>query len=202
VGIRGWLQGRWGEAAAWAEGRAWLPRALLLAALAYLGWRHLTDAEYGGIFGGLTLGVHELGHLLFSPFGEWLATAGGSLTQVAAPVALAYGFLRQRDYYAIAVAGAWEGMSLSNLATYIGDARAEELSLVSPFSGDPQHDWSYLLGSAGLLPQDHLIAAAVRLLAFLTLAASLGFGARLCVVMARRGPPRSTPSTRPPLPRP
>ena len=58
------------------------------------------------------------------------------------PVALAWGFLRQRDYYAIAVAGTWEGMSLSNLADYIADARAEELPLVSPFSGDPQHDWS------------------------------------------------------------
>lgn len=142
----------------------------------------------GGIFAGLTLGVHELGHLIFSPFGEWLATAGGSLTQIAAPVALAYGFLRQRDYFAIAVAGAWEGMSLSNLATYIADARTQELPLVSPFSGDPQHDWSYLLASAGLLRQDHLIAGLVRLVAFVTLVASLSFGARLCVTMARRRP--------------
>ena len=186
--LRGWLARRWGDAAAWAEGRAWQPRALLLVALAYLGWRHLTEPEYGGLFGGLTLGVHELGHLVFSPFGEWLGTAGGSLSQVAVPVAVAYGFLRQRDYYAIAVAGAWEGMSLCNLATYIADARAEELPLVSPFSGDPQHDWSYLLGSVGLLPQDHLIAGLVRLAAFVTLVASLGFGARLCVTMARARP--------------
>jgi hypothetical protein len=185
VGIRGWLLGRWRDAASWAEGRAWQPRALLLAALAYLGWRHLTEPEYGGLFAGLTLGVHELGHLLFSPFGEWFATAGGSLTQLAAPVALAYGFLRQRDYFAIAVAGAWEGMSLSNVATYIADARAEALPLVSPFSGDPQHDWSYLLGSVGLLPQDQWIAGLARLAALLTLAASLAFGARLCVTMAR-----------------
>jgi hypothetical protein len=188
VALRRWLLGRWSDAAVWAEGRAWPPRALLLAVLAYLGWRHLAEPEYGGIFGGLTLGVHELGHVVFSPFGEWLATAGGSLLQVAAPVALAYGFLRQRDYYAITVAGAWEGMSLSNLATYIGDARAQELDLVSPFSGDPQHDWNYLLGSLGLLPQDHLIAGLVRLAALLTLVASLGLGARLCVVMARSRP--------------
>ena len=105
MGLRGWLAGRWRDAAAWAEGRAWPPRAFLLVVLAYFGWRHFTDPEYGSLFAGLTLGVHELGHLVFSPFGEWLATAGGSLMQVAAPVALAYGFLRQRDYYAIAVAG-------------------------------------------------------------------------------------------------
>lgn len=186
MGLRSRLVGWWHDAAKWAEGRAWPARALLLVVLAYLGWRHLTEPEYGGVFGGLTLGVHELGHLVFSPFGEWLATAGGSLMQVAAPIAIAYGFLRQRDYYAIAVAGAWEGMSLSNLATYIADARAEELPLVSPFSGDPQHDWSYLLGSVGLLPQDHLIAGLVHFVAFVTLASSLGFGAWLCVVMARQ----------------
>jgi hypothetical protein len=185
MGMRRWLAERGQDAATWAEGRAWPARAALLAVLAYFGWRHLTDPEYGGLFAGLTLGVHELGHVLFSPFGEWLATAGGSLTQVAAPVALAYGFLRQRDYFAIAVAGAWEGMSLSNLATYIADARTQELPLVSPFSDDPQHDWSYLLGSTGLLPQDHLIAGLVRLAAFLTLVSSLGFGARLCLIMAR-----------------
>ena len=187
--LRNRLVGRWRDAAVWAEGRAWPPRAVLLAVLGYFGWRHLTDPEYGGLFSGLTLGVHELGHLVFSPFGEWLAAAGGSLLQVAAPVALAWGFLRQRDYYAIAVAGTWEGMSLSNLADYIADARAEELPLVSPCSGDPQHDWSYLLGSAGLLQQDHLIAGLVRLVAFATLVASLGLGARLCVTMARRRPP-------------
>jgi hypothetical protein len=189
--LRSRLAGRWHDAAMWAEGRAWPARAVLLVILAYFGWRHLTEPEYSGLFGGLTLGVHELGHLVFSPLGEWLATAGGSLMQVAAPVALAYSFLRQRDYYAVAVAGAWEGMGLSNLATYIADARAQELSLVSPFSGDPQHDWSYLLGSAGLLQQDHLIAGLLRIVAFLTLAASLGFGARLCVVMARRRPTRA-----------
>jgi hypothetical protein len=82
-------------------------------------------------------------------------------------------------------------MSLSNLATYIADARAEALPLVSPFSDDPQHDWSYLLGSAGLLRQDHLIGGLVRLVACATLVASLAFGARLCVTMARRRPPAS-----------
>ena len=191
MGMRNWLTARGADAAAWAEGRAWQARGALLLVLAYFGWRHLTDPEYGGLFAGLTLGVHELGHVLFSPFGDWLATAGGSLVQVAAPVALAYGFLRQRDYFAIAVAGAWEGMSLSNLATYIADARAQELPLVSPFSDEPQHDWSYLLGSAGLLPQDHLIAALVRLVAFLALVGSLGFGVRLCVIMARGRPAAS-----------
>jgi len=186
VGLRTWLSERWTDATAWAgEGRSWPLRAVLLAVLAYFGLRHLADPEYGSIFSGITLGVHELGHLLFSPLGHWLGAAGGSIMQVAAPVAVAYGFLRQRDYFAIAVAGAWEAMSLSNLATYVADARAQELPLVSPVSGDPEHDWNYLLSSVGMLRQDTLLAGLVRLAAFAALASSLAFGAWLCVRMAR-----------------
>ena len=186
MGVRAWLGERWEDAGAWAaEGRAWPPRALLLAVLAYFGARHLADPEYGSIFSGLTLGVHELGHLVFAPLGHWMGIAGGSLMQVLAPLALAYGFLRQRDYFAIAVAGAWEAMSLTNLAVYVADARAEELPLVSPFGGDPEHDWHFLLDSVGMLRHDTQLAAWTRLAAFLLLAGSLAFGAWLCVRMAR-----------------
>jgi len=189
VGLRTRLSERWADAAAWAgEGRTWPLRAALLAVLAWLGWRHLTDPDYGSIFSGITLGVHELGHLVLSPLGHWLGTAGGSLMQVLAPVAVAYGFLRQRDYFAIAVAGAWESMSLSTLAVYVADARAQALPLVSPFSGDPEHDWNYLLASVGMLAWDTRLAALVRLLAFLVLAGSVGGGAWLCVRMARSRP--------------
>ncbi len=186
MGVRTRLSERWADAQAWAgEGRAWPLRALLLAVLAWFGWRHLSDPEYGSLFSGITLGVHELGHVVFSPLGHWMGVAGGSLTQVLAPLAVAYGFLRQRDYFAIAVAGAWESMSLSNLATYVADARAEELPLVSPFSGDPEHDWNFLLGSVRMLPYDTRLAAWVRIAAFLLLAGSLYFGVKLCVRMAR-----------------
>jgi hypothetical protein len=186
VGLRSWLTARRADAATWTdEGRWWAPRALLLVVLAWLGWRHLTDPDYGSLFSGITLGVHELGHLVLAPLGHWLGVAGGSLAQTLAPVAVAYGFLRQRDYFAIAVAGMWEAMSLSNLATYVADARAEALPLVSPFSGEPEHDWHYLLSSVGMLRYDAHLAAAVRLAALAVLACSLALGAWLCVRIAR-----------------
>lgn len=174
------------DARAWAAGRMWVPRALLLLYLAYAGWRHLTDPAYGSIFSGVTLTIHELGHVLFGPFGEWLAVAGGSITQLAAPAAVALILLRQRDYFGVAVGGAWLSMSLSNLAVYVGDARAQDLPLVSLGGGDVVHDWNYLLGSVHLLPHDTQIAGLVRLAAFAALAASTWLGAWLCVVMARR----------------
>jgi len=181
-----WLGRKREDAVAWAAGRLWWPRALLLAYLAYAGYRHLTDPEFGSIFSGLTLAIHELGHVLFGFLGEWLGVAGGSITQLAAPLAVAVILLRQRDYFGVAVGGAWLSMSLSNLAVYVADARAEELPLVSLGGGDVVHDWNYLLGSVHLLAHDAAIAQAVRVAAFVALAASVWLGAWLCVVMARR----------------
>jgi hypothetical protein len=181
-----WLARKRDDARAWAAGRMWAPRALLLLYLAYAGWRHWSDPEYGSIFSGITLAIHELGHVLFGPFGEWLAVAGGSITQLAAPAAVALLLLRQRDYFGVAVGGAWLSMSLSNLAVYVGDARAEALPLVSLGGGDVVHDWNYLLGSVRLLPHDTEIAGLVRFAALVLLAASVWLGAWLCAVMARR----------------
>ena len=45
-------------------------------------------------------------------------------------------FQRQEDYFAHSVAACWLGTSLFNMATYIGDARAQVLPLVSPFGGE------------------------------------------------------------------
>jgi len=157
----------------------------VLAYLAYAGWRHYADSEYGSIFSGITLAIHELGHVIFGPFGEWIGVAGGSITQLAAPAAVALIMLRQRDYFGVAVGGAWLSMSLSNLSVYIGDARAEELPLVSLGGGDVIHDWNYLLGSLHLLPKDTAIAGAVHFLALVLLALSVFLGVWLCRVMAR-----------------
>ncbi len=180
-----WLSRTHDDAVAWAKGRLWWPRALLLLYLGYAGWRHLTDPEYGSIFSGITLVIHELGHVLFGFFGEWLSVAGGSITQLAAPLAVALILLRQRDYFGVAVGGAWLSMSLSNMAVYVADARAEELPLYSLGGGDVIHDWNYLLGSVHLLSHDLEIARLVRLAAAALLLASGVLGVWLCAVMAR-----------------
>ncbi len=173
------------DAVAWATGRLWWPRAIVLLYLAWAGWRHLSDPEYGSLFSGITLAIHELGHVLFGFFGEWLSIAGGSITQLAAPVAVALILLRQRDYFGVAVGGAWLSMSLSNMAVYVADARVGDLPLYSLGGGDVVHDWNYLLGSVHLLPHDDDIARLVRLAAGLLLLLSCGLGAWLCAVMAR-----------------
>ena len=155
----------------------------MLAYLAYIAVRSLNDYEYWTIFAGLTLGVHEGGHILFSPLGELFEVAGGSFTQVAVPIIVALIFLRQREYFGISVALAWLSMSLANLATYIGDARNQDLPLVSMGSGDPIHDWHYLLGRFGMLGDDRALSRFTDLVSALSLASAVALGVWLCMAM-------------------
>jgi hypothetical protein len=180
-----WIDEQREDARDWCAGRSWPWRLALLAGLAWLGVRHIVEPEYWSIFMGLTLALHELGHLLFSPFGETLAIAGGSITQLLAPVAAAVVLRRQRDWFGVAVAGAWLAFSFANLATYVGDAREGALPLVSLGDGDDVvHDWNYLLDAAGWLHHDAGFARLARLLSAGILGASVAFGLWLCRVMA------------------
>lgn len=171
------------DAAEWCRGRSWIWRAPLLLYLAYVGIRHLGDPSYGSLFAGITFGIHELGHLILSGAGRFLAIAGGSLAQIAAPAAAGLLLLRQRDYFGVTVAGAWLAFSLYNLATYIGDARLQDLPLLG-FTEDPVHDWNALLSMLGILSWDSALAFLTRATAFVIWGASLAFGLWLCWRMA------------------
>ncbi|MDQ2766114.1 MAG: hypothetical protein M3Y30_03055 [Gemmatimonadota bacterium] len=157
----------------------------MLAYLAYIALRALNDYEYWTIVSGLTLVVHEAGHVIFSPFGEMLEVAGGSITQIAIPIVVAMLFLRQREYFGISVALAWLSMSLTNLATYIGDARTQFLGLVSMGNGDPIHDWHFILARYAMLGDDRALARFANLLSVLALVAAVLLGAWLCNAMRK-----------------
>lgn len=149
----------------------WWPLKLLLALyFAYAGIRILGDPEYRTLFGGVNFGVHELGHLVFSPFGEFMAVAGGSLAQLLLPIAAAVLFATQRDRYAVAICVMWLAISLADVAIYAGDARALELELVSMSDDGGDHDWNYLLRSMNILNADLAIARSMRIVSVLLLA--------------------------------
>lgn len=174
------------EAAEWCRGRWWQWRAAVLVILAWEGQRHLSDPDAGGLFVGITFGVHELGHLVFAFLGEFMAVLGGSLNQILIPIGAGALLYHHRDYFGIAGAGAWLASSLMDLARYIGDARSFDLDLVS-FGEAGQHDWAWLLGRLGFLPYDTRIAAVTRGAAALILAGSIGLGAWLCIKMWQAG---------------
>jgi hypothetical protein len=175
------------DAMDWCKGRSPIVRLPFLVYLGYVGVQHVRDPLYNSWFGGLIFGLHEFGHVLFSGFGEFMAVAGGSIFQLAVPLISVGMFLYQRDYFGIAVAGCWESFSLYNLATYIGDAQAMELPLLSIGGGDAYHDWEYLLVHLGMLEHDAKIATITRGIGFVVLIGSWIWGAWVCYRMARAG---------------
>jgi DNA-directed RNA polymerase subunit RPC12/RpoP len=105
------------------------------------------------------LPIHEAGHILFLPFGEFMHFLGGSLFQIALPFGIAYAFhSRQGDSFGAAVCLWWGGASLVDLSPYIWDA----LDPVLPLAGGSEHDWVYLLGRFGLIDKAHTLAMFVH----------------------------------------
>ena len=105
---------------------------------------------------GVDLIIHEAGHVIFAPFGEVIGILGGSMMQLLVPLAFGTYFLLARQPFGLAFCAYWTGESLVYVANYVSDARAMALPLLG---GDGSiHDWNYLLGSAGLLGSDRLIA--------------------------------------------
>jgi hypothetical protein len=140
------------------------PRAVRSARLAFLAFLAaygvvlLRNPDAGWLLNSVDLAIHETGHLVFAPLGEVMGFAGGTLFQLILPVAFVVHFLRREDRYAAAVCLWWVGQNCWNISVYVADARAQELPLV----GGGEHDWAYLLESAGWLSQDLAIARAIH----------------------------------------
>jgi hypothetical protein len=120
--------------------------------------------------------IHEGGHLLFHWFGEFLMVAGGTLLQLAVPLMLAAVFLWQRQVQGTAFCVFFFFEQLLPISTYMGDARAQELPLLTV--GDPDqviHDWNYLFSRWGVLNQDTQIAQAVRVVGWMGMIATVGW---------------------------
>jgi hypothetical protein len=118
--------------------------------------------------------IHEGGHLLFRFFGEFLAVAGGTILQLSVPLMLAAFFIFQRQIPGTAFCLFFFFEQFLPIATYMADARAQELPLLTVGDGDYViHDWAYLFGRLGLLDHDTAIAHAVRVLGWVGMVATL-----------------------------
>jgi hypothetical protein len=109
--------------------------------------------------------VHEGGHLLFRWFGPTLCLWGGTLLQWLVPLLLAAYFFHERQPAAFAFCLFFFFENWLYTATYMADARAMALPLVT--TGDPdfaEHDWNTIFSSLGVLPYDTAIAAVIRTL--------------------------------------
>ena len=129
-------------------------RLALTAVLALYGLRLLMHPEAGSLMDSVDLPIHETGHLVFAPFGEFLQFLGGTLFQLIMPTAFVVYFAHRRDAHAASVALWWVAQNFWNISVYIADARSENLPLV----GGGEHDWAFLLTRLGWLKFDHVIA--------------------------------------------
>jgi hypothetical protein len=150
---------------------------------AYLAWRDYRTGEIGSSFmHAILLGIHEAGHVLFRPLGEFMAVAGGSLFQVALPFAIAVAFyVKQREPFGAAICVWWTGVSLVDLSPYVWDALHPQLILTSGTTGENgSHDWVYLLGETGQLLRAHGWGTFVHHLGVLVMAAGIAWAGWYC----------------------
>jgi hypothetical protein len=107
--------------------------------------------------------VHEGGHLLFGWFGRTLGLWGGTILQWLVPLLLAGYFFRERQLAAFVFCAFFFFENWLYTATYMADARAMALPLVTAGDSDYiEHDWNTIFSSLGVLPYDTKIAAIVR----------------------------------------
>ncbi len=156
-------------------------RRILTVLLFAWGIYDLSDPGRGSLLAGVDLAIHETGHLVFSPFGEFIQFAGGTIFQLLMPALFMVYFLRRRDQHAASVALWWVAQNCGHIAVYAADARAQELPLV----GGGEHDWFYMLSALGWLSHDQGIARAFKAAGVLLMVASVGWG----LIAAGKTPP-------------
>lgn len=152
----------------------------LLALLAFWTWRFvphpLDTTRIGGSFLHLVnLPFHEAGHILFSPFGPFMMSLGGSLLQVLVPIVCAAAFVRRADVFAACICAWWAGQNLVDLGPYIADARALQIVLLGGKTGAEVegHDWEAILGTVGWLHRDRQLGMAAHVTGSVVMIASL-----------------------------
>jgi hypothetical protein len=133
--------------------------------------------ESGSFLDGIDLAIHETGHLVFGPFGQVIAVAGGTLFQLIVPAAFVWYFAQRGDRHAATVPLWWIGQNLWNISVYVRDARVQELPLV----GGGEHDWAFLLGRFGLLAHDQGIGRGVHAIGVVVCLVAVAAGIRFAI---------------------
>ena len=122
------------------------------------GWVPILDSA--------NLALHEAGHPLTGIISSRASVYGGTLFQLAFPVAVAAHFYRRRHAAGAAAGVVWLGESLLNVARYMADARVQQLPLV----GGGDHDWTEIFSRWQLLNFDTRVAGLTRFVAVLLMA--------------------------------
>lgn len=118
----------------------WKPLAATAAGVALL-WVAFVTGRRVPLLSMFDLGIHELGHLIFRPFGTVPSFIMGSGLQVLVPFGLAaYFWFWQRDRISAGLLMCWGATSMQDASVYVADAPYRSIQLIGG-----THDWWWLL---------------------------------------------------------
>jgi hypothetical protein len=169
-------------------------RAALLAALVVYGFKLAAmDVPSWQLSSSLMhlpmVPIHEFGHVLFRPFGEFMHLLGGSLFQVGLPLVFGAIFLvKNRDPFAGAVMLWWSAIAVMDVAPYVYDAQQPQHVLLTGRTGENgAHDFIDVLGDLGWLTRAQAVGFGVHRVGIAMLVIALVWAAWLvCLQFARR----------------
>ena len=169
----------------------WWWRLGIASVLGYIWLKYLHQSDYAvqrtaNPINAFDLGIHELGHIVFIPFGVFMTILGGSLFQCLFPLLWLGVCAWKRWYFATCMVLIWFSYNLFDVATYAADARARLLPLAT-FSSDydSAHDWYQILSRLNRLQDDTAIAHVLRVGGTICGIAGLTLGGVLIALVLR-----------------
>ena len=116
-----------------------------LGVCAIYGWFAIVKNVQVPVLVFLDIAVHEIGHKVFSPFGNLIMLIMGTGTQILFPLVVGLMFgIWKRNFIAWGICWAWAASAMCDGARYIYDAPRGEMMLLG--AGDGLGDWSKILG--------------------------------------------------------
>ena len=133
--------------------------------------------------------LHETAHIATAFLPAVLTASAGSLSEILLGALLVLFAFRSRYYFTVLICSMWFLLACQSAGTYMADARAQKLALVSlgtALSGSDTaiHDWHFVFGKLHILPLDVFIGDSVRTIGILVGLAALIFTAWLMYKMA------------------
>lgn len=147
--------------------KPWIASLILLPIGLFL---IFNKGEFIFILDHLNLLFHEGGHGIFSFFGNFIYTLGGTLMQIIIPSLFIFYFYTNNQKVGIQISLIYLAENLMNISVYASDARAQRLPLIGKGT---YHDWTYLLSSIKMLEYDQFIGSVFYYSAILIILFSL-----------------------------
>ncbi|MDD5258342.1 MAG: hypothetical protein PHD29_00020 [bacterium] len=159
----------------WCRGKNWIIRVPVVIWLAYIFVNYLRRPDYLSTLGAFNYWVHEAGHLLALPFGQFLEAISGTLLECLIPVIFLIAFLKQGEFFGASFCFGWLSTCFFYASWYISTAQRTD---------NWNHDWYNILSCMGILMYNHQIAFLVKLAAVILMLFSIASGIWLLWQMA------------------